>query len=172
SDSEKFADQKAEFYWGLRMRFAAGDIWGLKDDKTIGQLSGLQYKSNSRGQIEIESKEQAAKRGVLSPDRAESMMLAFATQNKIYGVNEVHKELMALKPVGMAALMKPTMSDQQLTCPQCQATCVARANGQWRCGNCAYQWFGSTDKKPAGVTPGRSDLMQKGLNRSIRFEEN
>lgn len=77
-DNEKFANLKAELYWGLRLRAEAGDMSGLLDDKTIGQLAGIRYKHNARGQIQIESKEDARKRGVKSPDRAESVMLAFA----------------------------------------------------------------------------------------------
>lgn len=77
-DKEKFANLKAELYWGLRQRFEAGDVHGLADDLTISQLSGILYKHNSRGQVVIESKEDARKRGVSSPDRAESLMLAFA----------------------------------------------------------------------------------------------
>lgn len=78
SDPERFVNAKAEYYWGLRMRFQAGDIAGPLSEKTIGQLSGIRYKHNARGQVEIEKKLDAKKRGVPSPDRAESLMLAFA----------------------------------------------------------------------------------------------
>jgi len=79
SDTEKYANSKAEYYWGLRLRLAASDMAGLLDELTIGQLSGVRYKHNARGQIQIESKDDAARRGVPSPDRAESVMLAFAS---------------------------------------------------------------------------------------------
>jgi hypothetical protein len=62
----------------LRQRAQDGDFCGLEDDTTLSQLAGIRYKHNSRGQILIESKEDARKRGVKSPDRAESTMLAFA----------------------------------------------------------------------------------------------
>lgn len=77
-DSEKYSNLKAELYWGLRQRFEDGDIRGLTDDVTISQLAGIKYKHNARGQIVIESKDDARKRGVSSPDRAEALMLAFA----------------------------------------------------------------------------------------------
>ncbi|MGH2518573.1 MAG: hypothetical protein ACRDF8_02115, partial [Chloroflexota bacterium] len=77
-DREKFVNLKAELYWGLRMRVRAGDLAGLSDERTIGQLAGILYKENERGQVLIEPKEQAAKRGVPSPDRAESLMLALS----------------------------------------------------------------------------------------------
>lgn len=76
-DSEKYRNLKAELYWGLRQRFEDNDVHGLPDE-AVGQLASLRYRHNARGQIEIESKEEARKRGVKSPDKAESMMLAFA----------------------------------------------------------------------------------------------
>lgn len=78
SDPEKFFNLKAEYYWQLRLRCESGDIAGLHDEKTISQLLGIRYRYNSRGQIVIESKEEARRRGVKSPDRAEVVMLAFA----------------------------------------------------------------------------------------------
>jgi hypothetical protein len=78
-DKEKYANAKAEYYWGLRERFQAGAVVGIEDETTIGQLAGIRYKPTARGQTAIESKEDARKRGVKSPDRAEAVMLAFAT---------------------------------------------------------------------------------------------
>jgi len=75
---EDFANSKAEHYWGLRELFEAGDISGLTDERTITQLVGIRYSHNYRGLIVIESKEDARKRGVKSPDRAEAVMLAYA----------------------------------------------------------------------------------------------
>jgi phage terminase large subunit len=89
-DSAKFANAKAEFYWGLRMRLEAGDIGGLDDEIAIGQLAGIRYRHNPRGQIQIESKEEARKRGVKSPDRAEAIMLAFASRTP--GIIEYYRE--------------------------------------------------------------------------------
>jgi hypothetical protein len=63
---------------GTRMRFERGDLAGLTDEKTIAQLAAMRYQHNARGQVVIESKDDARKRGVRSPDRAEALMLAFA----------------------------------------------------------------------------------------------
>jgi hypothetical protein len=76
-DREKYANLKAEAYWALRQRFAEGDVGGLADERTVGQLAGLRYGHTARGQVAIESKDDARKRGVKSPDRAEAVMLAF-----------------------------------------------------------------------------------------------
>lgn len=86
TDPEKYANAKAEIYWGLRMRFQAGDVAGLTDEKAISQLAGILYAHNARGQVVIESKDQARKRGVKSPDRAEALMLAFAIPHLSWSV--------------------------------------------------------------------------------------
>jgi phage terminase large subunit len=78
TDRERYANLKAELYWGLRQRFQAGEVAGLTDERTIGQLAGIRYRHTARGQVEIERKEDARKRGVKSPDRAEAVMLALA----------------------------------------------------------------------------------------------
>lgn len=78
NDPEKYANLKAELYWGLRMRLSGGEVGGLTDETTIAQLAGIRYRHDARGRVVIESKDEAKKRGVKSPDRAESLMLAFA----------------------------------------------------------------------------------------------
>jgi phage terminase large subunit len=77
NNPEKFVNLKAQLYWWLRMNFESNAVNGLKDNKTIAQLASLQYRHNARGQVVIESKDEARKRGIKSPDRAEAMMLAF-----------------------------------------------------------------------------------------------
>ena len=76
--ADKFSNLKAQLYWGLRLRLQQGEIAGLTDDRTIAQLTSIRYSHNSRGRVQIETKEDARKRGVKSPDRAEAVMLCFA----------------------------------------------------------------------------------------------
>jgi phage terminase large subunit len=78
--AERYANLKAELYWGLRERFRDGDVTGLTDQTTLAQLVSVRYEHDGRGKIVIESKEKARKRGVKSPDRAEALMLAFAPE--------------------------------------------------------------------------------------------
>lgn len=80
SDPVKWANLRHEFWWELRERFHDGEIRGPIDDVTMGQLSRVAYRYDSRhSRPVIESKEAAKRRGVRSPDRAEAMMLAFFT---------------------------------------------------------------------------------------------
>lgn len=75
---ERYANLKAELYWGLRQRFAAGEVAGLSDAPTLAQLASIRYGHTAQGKVAIEKKEDARKRGVKSPDRAEAVMLAYA----------------------------------------------------------------------------------------------
>jgi hypothetical protein len=79
ADSERFLNARAEWYWGLRQRFEDGDIdIDPDDDELAAQLGALKYKYTSRGQVQIESKDDMRKRGMPSPDRADAVMLATA----------------------------------------------------------------------------------------------
>jgi hypothetical protein len=83
ADPGRFNLLKAELYWSLRERFEAGEISGLDDELAVSQLASIRYKHDLRGRVVIESKEDAKKRGVSSPDRAESLMLCFADQTPL-----------------------------------------------------------------------------------------
>jgi len=78
ADRERFANARAEWWWGLRSRFESGDIDIDGDEELVEQLANIKYKVNSRGQILIESKDDMKKRGRKSPDRGDALMLAFA----------------------------------------------------------------------------------------------
>jgi phage terminase large subunit len=78
---ERYRNLKAELYWSLRERLRDGELAGLTDRVTIAQLAGIRYEHDSRGRVEIESKEDARKRGVKSPDRAEAVMLCYAPED-------------------------------------------------------------------------------------------
>lgn len=172
SDSEKYKDEKAEFYWGLRLRFQDGDISGLTDEKTIGQLASIRYKHNARGQVEIESKEDALKRGVKSPDRAESIMLAFADRVAIYGALDYFKEVGAsMQKISQSTQTGVMMPENALTCEKCQSKCLARTNGQWRCGNCGYQFSGPGDTQIIQRSQGRGEVLAKIGNPGTRGVE-
>lgn len=78
-DSERFLNSRAEWWWGLRERFESGDIdLDETDEELAAQLANIKYKFTSRGQIQIESKDELKKRGMSSPDRGDALMLAFA----------------------------------------------------------------------------------------------
>lgn len=81
-DNERFLNLRAEMFWALRERFREGDIAIPKDDLLYSQLCGLKYKYTTSGKVQIESKDDARKRGEPSPDRADALALAFAPDTK------------------------------------------------------------------------------------------
>lgn len=76
-DAERYVNAKAEAYWALREHMERGSVRNVDDEDTRAQLSDILYRETPAGRIEIESKEQARKRGSRSPDRAEALVLAF-----------------------------------------------------------------------------------------------
>jgi hypothetical protein len=78
-DRQRFANARAEGFWGLRERFERGDIDIDPDDDVLAeQLCCIQYRLDSAGRIQIESKEEMRSRGIPSPDRADGVMLVYA----------------------------------------------------------------------------------------------
>lgn len=179
-DRERFANRKAEIYWQFRERASSGDLAGLTDDRTIAQLAGIRYSHNSRGQIVIESKEEARKRGVKSPDRAEAVILAFADLGATLGLIEFYRrELEESKARrGNGASLAPAICRncggavsqfgefyrcnacggtgvcERPSCPRCQSP-ASRTPSGWRCMRCGFE-FGETTPRP--VLPTRSNL--------------
>lgn len=77
-DYDSYANQRAEWAWGLRERLETGEVdLDESDDELVEQLCGLQFKIDTRGRIVLESKEDMKKRGLESPDRADALILAF-----------------------------------------------------------------------------------------------
>jgi hypothetical protein len=74
---DRFTNLRAEMYWLLREWFEAGIVTGLTDMDAQGQLTGILY-TEVNGRVHIESKRDARKRGMRSPDRAEAIVYAFA----------------------------------------------------------------------------------------------
>lgn len=82
-DPDRFVNARAEWFWNLRDLFEQGlvDI-DPNDDDLLGQLSALKFKVDSKGRILIESKQDMRKRGMPSPDRADTMAMAYAPGSK------------------------------------------------------------------------------------------
>lgn len=78
-DPERFLNRRAELWWNVRELFEAGQIdIDPTDEELASELASIRFKRTSHGKIQIETKEEAKRRGVASPNRAESLMLAFS----------------------------------------------------------------------------------------------
>lgn len=88
----RFLNAKAEWWWGLRLRFQAtwetltgvrrhppdDCIWIPDDPVLIAQLSLPRWEQTDRGKLKLESKKSLKSRGIESPDHADSLALAYA----------------------------------------------------------------------------------------------
>ncbi len=77
-DKDNFVNARAERFWNLREAFERGEIdIDPDDDDLANQLQAIRWTFNSRGQIQIESKDDMKKRGLPSPDRADALCYAW-----------------------------------------------------------------------------------------------
>ena len=81
-DREHFFNISAEMHWYMRKLFETNGIQIPEHSLLISQLSGRKYEVTSKGagQIKIESKDDMKKRGLKSPDFADSLVLALKGQ--------------------------------------------------------------------------------------------
>ncbi len=79
SRPEQFANLRAELFDGLRERFQQGRIAVPDDQDLVSELASLKYSFTSSGQVRMQEKEDLRAKGLPSPDRADALMLAFAS---------------------------------------------------------------------------------------------
>jgi hypothetical protein len=76
-EPDRFSNLRAQFWWFVRSLFEFGQIdIDPADEDLAAELSSLRYKPVEKGKILIESKDEARRRGVRSPNRADALMLA------------------------------------------------------------------------------------------------
>jgi len=92
--------QDVEHYLNLRAELYAGKLkeWiktaDLLNDDDFYELANIKYKFNSKGQLQIESKDDMKKRGLSSPDVADALMLTFANPTMFF----IPQQSQPLKP--------------------------------------------------------------------------
>ncbi|HOL44470.1 MAG TPA: hypothetical protein PK659_09480 [Methanothrix sp.] len=80
-DPERFANLRAELWWNLRellnpdTRANPDPLQLPPDDELLADLTAPRYRYTSRGQIQIESKDEMRRRGVRSTDLADAVCL-------------------------------------------------------------------------------------------------
>ena len=125
----KFANLKAQLYWALRERFEAGEVAGLTDELTLSQLASIRYEHNPRGQVLIESKDYARKRGVKSPDRAEALMLAYSCMEPA-AITYYRRELQYQQAVELALAQGRKPPERSQRNPIIESYLAARARAE------------------------------------------
>ncbi len=86
-EATRFTNQRAEMWWNGRALLQPSPegeqvVRVDADHRTLAQLSGPMYASDSSGRIKIESKADIKRRGISSPDRAEAILLALYEPKK------------------------------------------------------------------------------------------
>ena len=81
-DDKRFANLRAELYWGIRDAAERGTLdLDPEDEDVIVQLSSIQYFHRQKdGAIQIESKKDMKRRGMGSPDNADALVLTQAPE--------------------------------------------------------------------------------------------
>lgn len=81
SDKSRFLNARSELYGILRDRFRANEIEiDPQDRKVLRDCAAVKYKLTSRGQIQLESKEEQKKRTGSSPDYGDALAMAALPQ--------------------------------------------------------------------------------------------
>jgi predicted phage terminase large subunit-like protein len=76
TEPDRFLNARAEWAWALRDLLESGQVdLDPADDDLAAQLGAIKYRYTSKGQIQIESKDEMRKRGLPSPDRADAAIL-------------------------------------------------------------------------------------------------
>lgn len=74
-DTEQFLNSRAEYYYHLLKRLEDHELALPNDPKLKAQLADIRYKYTSKGQLQLETKEEMRSRGSKSPDRADALMM-------------------------------------------------------------------------------------------------
>jgi ribosomal protein L37AE/L43A len=160
-NKDKYLNRKAEVYWQFRERAASGELAGLTDDRAIAQLAGIRYSHNSRGQIVIESKEDARKRGMKSPDRAEAVILAFCNFEKCFGMLEYYRR--------EAEKARAARQEQPSHCSKCSSESIAKYGQFWQCRSCGGVGLIATSTPPS--CPNCKSLAIGRINAELRCHQ-
>lgn len=84
----RFKKRRDELWWALREEFEQGTISIPNDDELIGELSTIKYTVDSAGKVKVEGKQELKKRGLPSPNKADTLMMAHFMPDKMFRKNK------------------------------------------------------------------------------------
>lgn len=84
SHKDRFMRLRDQLWFEARDWFDTRAVRIPDDQPLIGELTSLKYAITSSGKLQIESKDDAKKRGIESPDLADAFVLTFAQQTKAH----------------------------------------------------------------------------------------
>ncbi len=77
-DKERFLNKRAESWWLIREKLQKNELDLPPDNKLAADLTNIKYKYTSKGQIQLEAKDDLKKRLGRSPDRGDALAIALA----------------------------------------------------------------------------------------------
>ena len=83
ADGARFVNARAEWWWQLRLLLQDGGLDLPDDPELVSELTAMRYQVDSKGRIKVESKETMKARGLRSPDKADTVMLAYASSTRM-----------------------------------------------------------------------------------------
>jgi hypothetical protein len=83
--SRMYANKITEAYFEFADLLKEGVVHLPKDEKLLAQLCSRKFGYNKKGQLELESKKTYVKRMKTSPDRADSVVMAFYRRTSVRG---------------------------------------------------------------------------------------
>jgi hypothetical protein len=83
-DQDRFKRVRDELWWRLREEFEAGILDIPNDDELIGELSTIKFTVDSSGKVKVEGKDELRRRGLESPNKADSLMMTNYMQDKVF----------------------------------------------------------------------------------------
>lgn len=88
NNADRFMNMKAELYWNLG-KWIRTENGKLVKDHGFRELEMINYKESSSSKLQIEPKADLLKRGVLSPDTADALMLTFIDTGRIVDEGDI-----------------------------------------------------------------------------------
>lgn len=77
-EPERYLRLRDELWFQARSWFESRAVTMPRDDKLADELVALKYRLESSGKLKVESKDEAKKRGIKSPNKADAFCLTFA----------------------------------------------------------------------------------------------
>lgn len=87
-DKERFLNLRAEAWWDFTQKLTSGELDLPNSEKLKAQLSDIRYTYNTKGQLQIESKEDAKSRGSKSPDVGDAVMMCGSSRKSGRGYRQ------------------------------------------------------------------------------------
>lgn len=82
-DPARFLNRRAESYWQLRRLLEAGEVALPSDADLFDELLAIRWSPTPSGQVRVEAKDAVRGRIGRSPDRADAVVMAFASEGRV-----------------------------------------------------------------------------------------